>query len=466
MMSGAFNVEGLLIWAFGLLTYISILANISIRVPDKHRKAVHGKTFLDMRVHRNKEQYRDYLFGVQHHQPLLVNDIDVSLIENDPKYEEIRLGLCIDTERQLLEQELDLRGDKPLLDEIKGRTFDPNSLELDKDEAHVRVGQMETKMIVRKGVGGDDPQYKELQDKIDKNTITVEQIRVQVNDIIGKMNDVQGTSSGTSTQVIEKHLTLPTKKMSEMSNEEVQFRIAELDKCQERMANLSHDDFLMAMQYRLFQVRRIFQDLFSSDASVEIIHNYQPVEYFETGMVFEYFILLMRRPYVDEFLFQEQPGNHEGFSVTIQSAPCASVTAGYALSDMPIFLVIYSPADADEKIDVVMTAQELMTLKMKILIRMIDWYKTEYENSDLSIRSEQSSATYYLEKWDDLRQQIDEGEWEPNTDDFGYTEKVVKIVPGSAKAYMFIITIAFIVVLWLYISSWYMGRLPVTGGGV
>lgn len=450
LMVGWFDVVGILIWAFGLLAYISIIANVSIRVPEKHRKAVHGKNFLDMKIHRNKEQRRDYLFGVLNHQPLMVTDIDVQLIEHDEKYEEIRLSLCVDTERQMLIQELNLRGDKPIIDQLVEKSFDPNSAELDRDVAHQRIGQIETKMIARIGSQNKDPELMEIHKQIKENSTKIEDIQTSLNKIINTKNVTAKT---------DKMVTVPTKKLSEMTNSDIEFRITELDECAQRMEKLSNDDYLMALQYRLFQLRRIFSELFSKDVHVEIVHNYQPVEYFETGMVFDYFILVMRRPYTEEFLFQEEIGSHENFTVTIQSAPCASVTAGFALSDIPMFVIIYSPADADKKVDVVISAQELYDLKMKILIKMINWYKTEYENADLRIMSEQTSANYYLSQWDDLRQQIEEGEWEPNQDDFGYTERIVKVVPGSAKAYMVVMTLAFLVILWLYITSMYTNAL-------
>ena len=454
LMAGFFDLVGILIWAFGLLTYISLMANLSIRVPEKHRKAVHGKNFLDMKIHRNKEQRRDYLFGVLNHQPLMVTDIDVNIIESDQKYEQIRLSLCVDTERQLLIQEMGLRGTKPLIEELKEKSFDPNSVEIDRNDAHERIAQMETRMVAKTGAKTKDPEFVELNKKIMANTASIDEIKKSVNALINKKNEQipQG-----STQA--KTVTIPEKKLSDMTDDEVSFRITELDECQQKMGNLSHDDYIMAIQYRLFQVRRIFKDLFSKDCHVEIVHNYQPVEYFDSGMVFEYFILVMRRPYTEEFLFQEEIGSHEDFTVTIQSAPCAAVTAGQALNDIPIFLIIYSPADADSKVDVIISAQELITLKMKILIKMINWYKTEYENADLRIISEQTATNYYLEKWDDLRQQIEEGEWEPSQDDFGYTERVVKVVPGGAKAYMVIVTLALLVFVWLFISNVYLGKL-------
>lgn len=427
---------------------------MSIRVPEKHRKAVHGKNFLDMKIHRNKEQRRDYLFGVLNHQPLMVTDIDVTIIEHDQKYENIRLSLYVDTERQLLLQEMGLRGKKPLIDELKEKSFDPNSIELDRDESHERIAQMEMKMIAKAATKTKDPEFVELNKKITANTLSIDDMKKTLNTLIQKKNDLILSDVNQ-----KKQLTIPTKKISEMTKEEVEFRIVELDECKYNMSELAHDDYIMALQYRLFQLRRIFKDLFSKDCNVEIVHNYQPVEYFDSGMVFEYFILVMRRPYTEEFLFQEEIGSHEDYTVTIQSAPCAAVTAGQALSDIPIFLIIYSPADADRKVDVIISAQELYDLKTKILVKLINWYKTEYENADLRIISEQTATNYYLEKWDDLRQQIDEGEWEPNQDDLGYTERVVKVVPSGAKVYMVIVTIAFIIFLWLYISTMYISKL-------
>jgi len=455
VMSGLFSIWSIIVWVFGIVIYIFTLANISMRLPEKHRKAVEGKSFLDARVHRNKEENQDYLFGVQFHETLRVSEFDVTAVEKDPHYEEIRLSLTVDSERMLLMEEKRTRRSRTddkqnVFADVNKGTIDDQTPTIDRDEAHNRIREMQIKALAEIGAKTDQ-RYEDLKKQIEEKSILLDDALKQlsvIQDLVGG-TPVTPPATGKSSKdaTAKPNITVAQKNLKNMTDDEVDFRIRTIDECHENISQMGYDDYVLAMQYRLFEVRRMFENLLSADCHVEMVLNYQPVSYFDTNAVFDRFILIMRRPYSEEFMFQEQSGQHEGYSVKIQAAPCAMVTAGWATSEIPIFMLIYSPADADTKMDVIINEKQLNQTVKQTLSRLVDWYKTEYENAELDIEEERSLAQHYLMKWDDLKQQIEEGSWEPEKDELTYTEKIIRVVPNSAKAYMFIITVGFIIAL-------------------
>jgi hypothetical protein len=233
--------------------------------------------------------------------------------------------------------------------------------------------------------------------------------------------------------------------MTEMSIGEIQFRLTTLDECEQSMAKLSYDDMIHALQYRMFQVRRIFATLFSTDIHVEMIRNYQPVTYFNTGRSFEQFVLVMRRVYDGEFTFKQKIIDHENYPVNVQCANCVAVTAGWVNSQIPIFLVIHSPADAHKKIDIVQSAKDLKDLKERILARLVNWYKMEYEQADYALEEERALSNMFILKYDELKQKLEEMDYKPEEAEKIQEKVYIKVVPGAMKAYAAIVTILLVI---------------------
>ena len=166
-----------------------------------------------------------------------------------------------------------------------------------------------------------------------------------------------------------------------------------------------------------------------------------------TGVDFERFILIMRRPFSDEFSYKQMSVNHEDYPVNVQCAKCAAVTAGWVNSQIPIFMVIHSPADAHQKIDIVQDAKALKDVKEKILARLVNWYKIEYEQSEYAQEEERAFSNLFILKYDELKQKLEEVDYQPEEPEKVEHTQYIKVIPPAMKAYTFLSTILWIVFL-------------------
>lgn len=442
LMSGYANLAGGMIWGFGVMIYIFVINYLSVKLPEKHRKEVQGKNFLDIEIYRNKEESQSYFIGVPFNEELKTSEVEAQAIESDPKYISIKQSCTIETEKGLLNYELERRERKELFEDANLESVE-DTLESDPKEAYETIKEMEEK-IIEEVTRHVDESLEKINENFKKIGETIDSLKEKA-DTIESEEILQQLDEVKKIEEMRPKYSPPEKNMTEMTYPEIQMRILSLDECEQNMFNLSYDDFMHVMQYRLFQVRRIFKKLFSEDVHIEVVKSYQPVVYFDTGVEFERFILVMRRPYIKEFSFKQMQADHEGYSVTVQSAKCTAVTCGWANSKIPIFLVIHSPADAYEKMDVVYDAKQLVSLKERILARMVNWYRMEYEQSDYALEEERAFANLFITKYDELKQKLEEIDYEPDTSEFITNERVVKIVPTGIKIYSVVATMLYII---------------------
>lgn len=441
--SGLGTVLGWVLIAIGIMVYIFLLIIASMKLPEKHRKAVEGKTFLDMEIYRNKEESDSFLFGVAAHETLTTSDVEAQAIEQDSNFIEIKQSCILESEKALLEYELERRETKELVHEANIETVE-DTVETEPEAAHDQI------IAMQKDTLDKITRYiKEEREKIDidlkKMGETVDSLKLKIDSLSSDQEEILKHS--THLDKMTPDYKPSDKNMTRMTVGELQFRITSLENCEQIMARLSDDDALHALQYRVFQVRRIFKELFSEDVQLELIKNYQPASYFNTGVDFERFALIMRRPYADEFTPKSMGVNHEDYPVTVQCAKCAAVTAGWANSQIPIFLVIFSPADAFKKIDIVHEAKALQGIKEKILMSLVTLYKTEFEQSDYALEEERALTNTFIVKYDELKQKLEEIDWQPEVPASVEKERIVKVIPSSIKTYSFIATLLWVIFL-------------------
>ncbi len=178
-MSGLLSMWSLIAWGFGLLTYISILANLQMKLPEKHRKAVEGKNFLDMRIHRNKEESTDYFFGVSNHQPLQATEFDVQAVTKDPHYQEIQMALYVDSERLLITEELKTRQPIDDFEQVSNLSMDDESLEWEPGESHDRLQQMQA-VVLTELKAKIDERYNDVLKLVNEHKIQLRDLKQEL----------------------------------------------------------------------------------------------------------------------------------------------------------------------------------------------------------------------------------------------------------------------------------------------
>lgn len=448
LTSGLANLIGGALWGIGGIIYAFCLIIMSMKLPEKHRRAVEGKNFLDIEVYRNKEESQSYFFGVAFHQPLKISELEAASIEEDEKFIQIRQSCIIESEKQLIEWQMEQQEQKELLEKANIENFD-DTLELDPKESHEQIREMEGKI--------NDEMNDYIDEQIENINNELKKVNESIDTLKQKIESIEDPSLVNALEDVEKlesmrpKLEPSDKNMVDMTYEEMNFRLLTLEQCEQNMFNLAYDDMVYVLQYRLFQVRRIFQKLLSEDVYVEMLRNYQPVTYFNSGIEFERFVLIMRRPFIDEFSFKQVDADHEGYPISVQSAKATVVTCGWVNSKIPIFIVINSPADAFRKMDVVYDAKQLQSVKEQILVRLVHWYKMEYEQSEYSLEEERAYSNLFVTKFDELKQKLEEIDYKPDTTEYITNERIVTMIPSGIKVYALFATIGMILFLVLFI---------------
>jgi hypothetical protein len=188
-------------------------------------------------------------------------------------------------------------------------------------------------------------------------------------------------------------------------------------------------------RYGDFSVQVLNAEESYANFRIYMCESYEPETFPDLQGDFNRVCLILKRSWEETFDFQTEDASYKDYPVQVPQSPCGLIHMGWITDDIPLIFCAFSPADTIELLNVKLDAEKLNDLTVRVLVRMVNFYRGFVKQSELKIVAAEQAEEAIFEELETTIQKIAtrKDDW-LNEDPFSPTgKKQERAVKGMNK---------------------------------